>query len=167
MPLKPTSISERMEAYIDRSGSPGACWLWMGHRTPFGYGTIWNNDIRRVDLTHRVVWSLTFGDIPPKMCVCHHCDTPSCVNPTHLFLGTHADNSDDKVAKGRQKAGIGERNGHVKLTEGQVLEIQHRFTEGGISQRELAEAYGIHQSTVSRIVAQKRWHRKKSPFNRQ
>lgn len=71
------------------------CWLWTAGRIGNGYG------IFRRKLVHRVSWTLTNGPIPEGMFVCHHCDTPLCVNPAHLFLGTHQDNMRDMRQKGR------------------------------------------------------------------
>ena len=134
---------------------PNECWPWIGCIGTGGYGRFGMH--RTSWRAHRVAWELTNGPIPDGLCVLHHCDNPPCVNPAHLFLGTDADNVADMVAKGRQSAAPGERNGYAKLTADQVREIYARYHAGGILQRELADEYGINQTNVSSITRGKRW----------
>ncbi|KKK76925.1 hypothetical protein LCGC14_2858760 [marine sediment metagenome] len=75
------------------------CWLWMAHKNPNGYGTL---RVDSVDFpAHRYSWMLHKGRIPEGLCVLHKCDTPLCVNPEHLWLGTKKDNTHDAIKKGR------------------------------------------------------------------
>lgn len=94
------------EKYIPVTES--GCWLWTSAWEKKGYGQATNNK-----RAHRLSWEIHFGDIPSGMRVCHKCDTPACVNPGHLFLGTDLDNVRDKVRKGRHS--YGERNGLAKI----------------------------------------------------
>jgi len=101
---------------------------------------------------HRKAWiDAHDGQVPPKgMEVCHTCDVKTCVNPDHLFLGTHQDNADDMVAKGRSAKGI--RCGNAKLTDDEVLLIRARYNAGGVTQHALADEFGVGTSQICRII---------------
>lgn len=128
------------------TSDPAACWLWLSAVNRKGYGIISRRSFKE-SLAHRMAWRLTFGDIPAGACVLHRCDTPGCVNPSHLFIGSKADNNADMQAKGRYA--IGETNGRSKLSDAQVEAIKNAAGR----QREIAARFGIHQSQVSRIRA--------------
>lgn len=81
---------------------PG-CWTWTGATDRHGYGVAW--DGRRTARAHRLVWELLIGAIPEGMELCHHCDNPPCVRPSHLFVGTHVANFRDAQRKGRLHTG--------------------------------------------------------------
>ncbi len=141
------------------------CWKWLGTKDRRGYGRL--NLGRRghgIAKAHRVSYALHFGD-PGDLEVCHRCDNPACVNPNHLFLGTHADNMADMAQKGYRK-GIydgpthrnrGEKNGQSKLTEDDVQKIRTAATAGEKSQRQIAKEFGIRRQTISRIVRGECW----------
>lgn len=81
------------------------CWLWQGAKWKSGYGAITDRVQGKVWRTHQLAWVLTNGPIPKGLCILHRCDIPACVNPSHLFIGTHADNVKDRVSKGRSATG--------------------------------------------------------------
>ena len=101
--FKPRPVGERMFPKIDRSGGPDACWPWNGFRGARGYGHVWCENTMK--LAHRVSWTLANGPIPDGLSVLHRCDNPPCCNPSHLFLGTQADNIADRDRKGHQTSG--------------------------------------------------------------
>ena len=86
---------------VNRADGPAACWLWTGPRNSWGYGRVWSFEAQTVLQAHRVAWTLVHGPVPVGLYVCHHCDTPPCCNPAHLFLGTQRDNVADSFRKGR------------------------------------------------------------------
>lgn len=141
------ALIQRFWRHVDKRG-PDDCWLWTGAVNNKGYGQIRVGG--KTVLAHRVSFAITNGSIADDIQVLHHCDTPKCQNPVHLFSGDPAINSADKVKKGRQAKG---ETCHAKLTNEAVMEI--RAATG--SQREIAERFNLCQSTVSRIRNQKRW----------
>lgn len=126
------------------------CWLWMGAGHKYGTITVKNENF----LTHRYSWSLINGVIPPSLSVCHNCDTPLCVNPKHLFLGTPKENTQDMVSKGRSAKG--ETHGNGKLTELIVLEIR-RLHSCGLTYTEIGKQFDISRVQVSNIVNRRQW----------
>lgn len=141
-------------------GEADECWPWLAACKRDGYGlfrvasdeSMWN--------AHRVAWTLTHGEIQGGLFVLHRCDNPPCVNPAHLFLGTHADNMADKVAKGRssfpQPKKQGEGHPLAKLTEGDVAAIRATPMIRG-SGRALARRFGVAPSTITLIRQGRIW----------
>ena len=88
---------------VDKRGND-ECWPWMGATSGRGYGRFSNKAIPE-NGSHRIAWMMSFGQIPAGLFVCHRCDNPSCCNPSHLFLGTAKENTQDMVKKGRARGG--------------------------------------------------------------
>lgn len=145
--------------FLDRldTEAGGDCILWVGNQNVNGYGLLASQDCRRkrLMLAHRFAFEMAHGKIPAGMQVLHRCDVPRCVNPLHLFLGNHADNHADKVAKGRQQKG--EQVHSAKLTEQQVRGIRTRYADGDVTQSQLALEHGISAGTVIGILKRRSW----------
>jgi hypothetical protein len=106
------SVEDRFWPKVARRGDDD-CWLWTASKLKSGYGLLGSDYRGEERLAHRISWALASGeDVPKHICVLHSCDNPSCVNPKHLWLGTHADNTADKVRKGRQRSNGNENKTH-------------------------------------------------------
>lgn len=126
---------------------------WWTSVTVHGYGHVRKNG--KWVKAHRVSYELHKGKIPEGMCVCHKCDNPLCVNPDHLFLGTHKENMQDKVKKGRAFTGNqkGVSNGAAKLTEADIRAI--REAQGSCKQ--LADKFFTSPMNISLIKRRLAW----------
>jgi hypothetical protein len=145
------SPSERLDLLAEDCPATG-CRLFLGSLDADGYGKICIN--YKKWLAHRLVWTITNGDIPAGIYVCHSCDVPNCINPAHLWLGTHADNMADRQAKGRQSRVRGEqRYWNAKLTAAQVSVIR---TDNRV-QRVIAAEHGVSRSLIGAIKQGKHW----------
>lgn len=145
---------------VDRKG-PTECWPWIGAIGSKGYGLFRSNRVLRS--AHRAAWELTNGPIPNLagshgMCVLHRCDNRACVNPSHLFLGTHRDNMTDMSSKGRAKWGgaCGESLPNSKLRESDVREILGLLAKG-LTTRQVAEQFSLEISHVGKISRRESW----------
>ena len=146
------NIIERFWEKVNIKGF-NECWEWMAGRHWDGYGGFWISG--KSFKAHRVSWMLQFGKIPKNKFVLHTCDNKSCVNPKHLWLGTHRDNMDDMVRKNRQAKG--KDNKSTKLTMVQVREIRNRYIPYKCSGRKLAREYGVAPSRIWNIVNRRSW----------
>ncbi len=145
------SVKDRFNLYVSEPNESG-CWIWKGARQrPDRYGTFGIGG--KMYLSHRVAYELHKGNIPSGVHVLHTCDIPYCVNPEHLFLGTHQDNMTDKERKGRGNQCEGKSHGNAKLTEHDVMEIRNS-TE---TLKVLAVKYGVSFSLIGHIRNRRAW----------
>jgi hypothetical protein len=141
-----------------------ACWQWTGATSTTGYPQMRfaANGRARTHFTHRLVYLAVHGSLGRSMSVCHTCDNPLCVNPGHLFLGTHGQNMRDMARKGRANGWFkthprrGERNRGAKLNAHQVIEIRRLF-EVGACRRDLRVRFGVGKTAIDNILAGRTW----------
>jgi hypothetical protein len=144
IPLSDKDI-ERFWLRVDQSGGPDACWPWTGRLSNKGYGDLsfGRGNVRG----HRVAFFVAHGRWPQPF-ACHSCDNRSCCNPAHIFEGTHRDNMIDMHRKGR---------GRSKLDVHRVKEIRLRYSDGGVTQAELAAEYGVLRAQIGFIARGCAW----------
>lgn len=136
--------------------TPG-CWYWMGDKGLKGYGrmSMRTDGKRKTVQAHRLSYEMHIGPIPVGMCVCHRCDTPRCVNPDHLWIGTNQQNVDDKMRKGRWRGSThaGEDSPVSKLKNEDIYSI--RADDRPIS--EIARKFGVWQGVIFAIKKRRSW----------
>lgn len=137
------------------------CWVWTGYSNSRrgGYGLISIKGRRYY--SHRVSYFYFNQKDPGQSLVCHTCDNPKCVNPSHLFLGSHKENMRDMIQKGRKVYGFpnlkGEKHGGSKLKEGDIKTIRALVSQKKANQRNISKLYGISPATVCLIINNKIW----------
>jgi len=143
----------RLFSAIQIPSNPDQCFIWVGEKTYNGYGEI---RCRGKHLrAHRVMYGLYYGVEPGNKSVCHTCDNPACCNPKHLWLGTHQENMQDMVRKGRHPRirQIRDRKGKVNpLTAEQILDIQALWKMTITSYEELAVDYNVSAKVIKRAL---------------
>lgn len=113
------------------------CWNWTRNIGKNGYGRLMINYVSIY--AHRYSYQLHKGDIPKGLFVCHSCDNRRCVNPNHLWIGTHTDNVRDMFSKGRNP-----RQTKIRIDINQLVSLNRC----GLSQRKIAKRMGISKGTV-------------------
>jgi len=157
--IKLTNRNDAIE-YFHRMYQPepnSGCWLWVGGATMHGYGLISYERGRHI-YAHRLSYELTHGEIGEGLEVCHLCDNPPCVNPSHLFAATHGENLADARRKGRLRVPHqrGSKNPFSKLTEAQIREMREARSDGEVC-RSIAHRYGVHYNTVRLATTTGTW----------
>lgn len=140
--MREKSLSVQRERFEDHyTPEPmSGCWLWLRKVDRDGYGRIWTGN-KEVG-AHRWSYESVFGALTPDIKVLHRCDIPSCVNPTHLFLGSQADNMQDCARKGRLEGCRGKRL---------PLETRNAIATSPLSRNATAQAFGVSPRTVQEI----------------
>lgn len=157
-PIRPLSKLEQYrfwsKVHCPSRNVSHTCWEWTGKRQR-GYGIC---SVSRLPfLAHRVAYFIHNDVDPGEFVVMHKCDNPPCCNPEHLKIGTPADNTADRDAKGRQWHPAGEDTASSKLKETQVAELRALWAAGGNRQIDLARRFGVSQPTVSAIIRGRLW----------
>lgn len=134
---------EQKVQYCPTSG----CWLWEGAANPKGYGMFRFSG--GPSLAHRAAYRIFRNEIPPTALVLHRCDTPACVNPDHLFVGTAAQNTGDMINKGRMG---------TRLTQRAAIGLLLRHLSGEtINCFDVGQEIGVSNVTVWKIITGRAW----------
>ena len=156
------SASERFWRFVQETET---CWSWTGATDKDGYGVFDPGEGPKTVRAHRFSYELFVGPVEKKL-VLHKCDTPACVRPDHLFLGTWLDNMEDKCRKGRHVSGTKGRpdlvvrgidHGNAKLTEEGVLDIRQNYVPRKVPLSFFAKKYDVSMSLVSQVVSGSIW----------
>ena len=145
--FKTQDVSERFWSKVHVTDG---CWIWQASLNALGYGRFGLDG--KVVGAHRVAYMLAVGPIPDGLMVLHHCDTPACVRPDHLYVGTHDDNMRDKADRKRVVVRTGPSHSNSKLSTAQVREIRERAASGEPVAHIARSLPGIGRTQVYRIV---------------
>lgn len=147
------SVEEWFNARIEKTET---CWLWRGTMAKVGYGQVSLRGIHNIHTyAHRLSYELHNGPIPKGLEVCHKCDVRACVNPDHLFVGTHADNMADASRKLRMHPG--ELNYNTPLTEDDVRQMRSLYTGRKGEPTRIGRQFGVTRKTAENILKRKTW----------
>ncbi|PGL88562.1 HNH endonuclease [Bacillus thuringiensis] len=139
---------------IDYIINDNGCFICTSHKQNNNTGHIRLRYNKRRVLAHRFVYEQCFGDVPDDLVVRHKCDTPQCINPEHLEIGTTLDNIRDRVKRGR--SAIGEMQGKSKLKEVDIVHIRQMY-DWGLTGQDISKLYGVSDSTIYGVLNKKYW----------
>lgn len=157
-PTKKTPFEERFWLRVNKN-TPTGCWEWLSSGDNQGYGRFWFKC--GMMSVHKISWLLSKGKVPQNMCVCHTCDNRKCVNPDHLWLGTHQENMDEWPEGAREKGWaamrkkVGELRKNHRLTNETVKYIRETYPSKGYE--EMAKELGVSPITVYNVIRRTSW----------
>ena len=178
LPKLTGDLLKRFKTYF-KEGKADECWNWNGHKDPRGYGSFYIG--KKPYLAHRMSYMVHIGKVKDGMCVLHECDNPSCVNPSHLFIGTIAFNCIDRALKGRSASGDrhwtklhpeilknmkrsprlnspkGEDHPMRVLSLDDVAAIRSMYVPRKVSQESLGKMFGVSRGAIQAVVSFKNW----------
>lgn len=157
----------RFWAKVDKSAGPDDCWLWTGAKIDTGHGVVKYRGVQTQ--AYRLSFRIHKGSIPDGLCVCHHCDNPPCVNPSHLYSGTHGQNIKDRDDRQRTAKGMrhgrntmpertarGEGHGRATLNKN-LVRAMRRDREQGLSYSAIAKKRGVSRGAAWCAIAGPSW----------
>lgn len=137
-----------------RPSNNSDCWLWQASKDARGYG-LFRLTPKRLVRANRVSYALFIGPLKSRQLACHSCDTPSCVNPFHIYAGSSLENIADRERRGRSNRRQGETHGNAKLDNAKVRYI--RTNVATKTQTELAKELGVSIDVINKVVLGKTW----------
>lgn len=155
-PGRPPNKPEAFWRHVEKTDG---CWIWIGGtrqaiNSNIRYGRFGINNVTWA--AHRFSWKLTHGKLARTIQVLHNCDNGLCVNPSHLFVGTHQDNMRDRNEKGRAARNYGNLNGQAKLSAHDIVPIRCLY-DSGKTMAEIAHRYSVSRPCISLILSRKNW----------
>lgn len=152
-------LSDRFWSKVQKNEGDNACWTWTGCLgNGYGFIIVKENGEWKRRKASRISWELTHHrKIPKDKCVCHHCDNPTCVRPSHLYLGDKGTNMRDCVRRERNVPQRGEKSHRAKLTWSEIHQIRSLWEADKWSQRKLAAKFNVSRRNIRAILENKSW----------
>lgn len=145
----------QLERFFSKVLKTDGCWEWQSRIDRHGYGKFKSGG--KTWISHRFLYTQLNGPLLPSQFCMHTCDNRKCVNPDHLKLGTHSQNMDDMVNKGRQKSLKGNEHPNSKLNEAQVHEIREQYLKSNPTYASVARKYEVTAPTIRDVVKRNCW----------